>query len=110
MTKMTMIDIRVPTGEEEMKKTVLDGFDREQAQVQVSTTRDLATVITVATATVTLLKELLELYEKFKEMSSMQGVELEDADGNILPLQAADPESIEAFVREAAESGVGEIE
>jgi hypothetical protein len=110
MSKKTMIDIRVPITGNEIKKSVIDRFEREQAEVQVSTTRDLATVITVASSIVTLLKGVLELYEKYKQVTSMEGVELEDADGNILQLQGATPESIEAFVTAAAAETSKKIE
>lgn len=60
MSKVTMIDIRVPITDNEIKKTVIDSFTRLQAKVQVSTTRDLTTVITVTTSIINLLKAVFE--------------------------------------------------
>jgi len=101
MNTELMIDVRVPADAAHTKNSVLNQFEGEGTKVEVTTTRDFVTVITIAGSLVTLLKGIVELYEKLKKDPSMHEIKLEDENGNILSLKTSNLDLIEEFLKNA---------
>jgi len=100
MTEQCMFEVVVDTIDETTVRELETGLSGLNPQ-RTPPTRELITVLTIASTVLTIVKTLLEIREKLKAKGSTQPVRIRNIERDELELLSATDEAIEQFVRDA---------